>query len=481
MTSPWHLPLIGVASAWSPSTPGEVRGTPLYLGDTSIDEIPAMADEIRGAIVLFDAPVRSLALRDRPQPTLVEGPTRTGFPQLSPPIPGAARRAGFDMLELAELNPAVVLSPGGEHGVIFVGSAQEQVIPLPSGDTLRTRALPRANIATEHYNLLVRLIEADAPVELRIDLRAQSHEDDLNAYNVLAEIPGTDPALRDEIVMIGAHLDSWHGGVGATDNADAVAATMEAMRLLMAIEARPRRTIQVALWAGEEQGLLGSQAHVAQHLADSSARDRVSVYLNDDPGTGPTYGFYMEDNRAAMNVFDRWLGELAEVGVRRNVLEGIGGTDHSPFDAVGIPAFTAIKDYTDYDTRTHHTNVDLAERVRIEDLTQSAIVLASMAWLAATSDERVPRRPAFVAGTGRWGLAVGNSITFEPVAGVRVVVEGTPHQGVTNERGELVLEGVPTGRYDVTLEHAAFATLRRENMQITSGRLRFTPFWLVPR
>jgi hypothetical protein len=481
MTSPWYLPLTAVPAAWSPSTAGELTASPVYVGDMSPEEIQANRDGVRGAILLFEPMQTQFARRDRWQPTDVDGPVPLGPPLLGPPTPDSPLRNGFAVMELPALEPAVVLTPSfGEHGTLFVGSTRAIELRSSTGGTIRTTPIPRVTLSGEHYNLLVRLTEAGEPVQLRVEIRSRLHEEDQNSYNVLAELPGTDPQLRDEVVMIGAHLDSWHGGVGATDNADAVASAMEAMRILTAAGAEPRRTIRLALWGGEELGLLGSRAYVAEQLADEPARDRISVYLNDDPGTGPTYGFYMEENPLAMALFDVWLRELEGTGVRRNVFEGIGGTDHNSFDAVGIPAFTAIKDYTSYDTRTHHTNADLAERVRPEDLTQSAIVLASMAWLASMSDERVPRRPEIEEGRGRWGVFVGNAETTEPIVGVRVTIEGTPHVGVTNERGDVVFENVTAGRYAVMFEHPDFQTLRRENLPISAGRLRFGQFWLDP-
>jgi Zn-dependent M28 family amino/carboxypeptidase len=252
--------------------------------------------------------------------------------------------------------------------------------------------VPSVVVAAEQYNMLVRMVQAGTPIQLRIEIGARFHND-LNSYNVLAEIPGTDPALRDEVVLVGAHLDSWHTATGATDNADGVAAAMEAMRILTALRARPRRTIRVALWGGEEQGLLGARAYVKQHLSSESARARISVFLNDDPGTGATYGFYMQKNEAAKRIFDAWLEPLRDLGVRRNVIEGIGSTDHVPFDEVGLPAFTAIKDFRNYDVRTRHTNADLADAVNVDDLKQSAVVLAVFAWHAAMRDERIPRGP----------------------------------------------------------------------------------------
>jgi Zn-dependent M28 family amino/carboxypeptidase len=252
-------------------------------------------------------------------------------------------------------------------------------------------AVPSVVLAAEQYNMLVRLVQAGVPVQLRVGVSARVHPGP-DAYNVLAEITGTDPALRDQVVLIGAHLDSWHTGTGATDNADGVTAAMEAMRILTAVNARPRRTIRVALWGGEEQGLLGARAYVKQHLGDEAARDRIAVYLNDDPGTGATYGFYMENNAAAKAIFDAWLEPLRDLRVRRNVIEPIGSTDHVPFDEESIPAFTAIKDFRNYDVRTRHTNVDLADAVDVDDLKQSAVVLATFAWHAAMRNEQIPRR-----------------------------------------------------------------------------------------
>jgi Zn-dependent M28 family amino/carboxypeptidase len=239
--------------------------------------------------------------------------------------------------------------------------------------------------------MLARLAAANVPVELRIELRTRYQDEDLNTYNVIAEIRGTDPALRDQIVLVGAHLDSWHTANGATDNGDGVAAVMEAMRILMAVGVQPRRTIRVALWSGEEQGLLGARAYIARHLANQADRERLAVYLNDDPGSGKTLGFYMEGNAPAKAIFDAWLEPLEDLGVTRNIIEGIGSTDHVPFNEAGLPGFNAIKDFDAYDERTRHTNADFPERMSEDELKQSAIVLATFAWHAAMRDDRIPR------------------------------------------------------------------------------------------
>ncbi len=217
---------------------------------------------------------------------------------------------------------------------------------------------------------------------------------DTSGYNVIAELPGSDPALRDQVVMIGAHLDSWHAAEGATDNADGVVTVLEAMRILKAVGARPRRTIRVALWGGEEEGLYGSRAWVAQHLAgdaNAAAREKMSLYLNIDPGYGPVYGFYMEGNDAAKSIFDSWLQPFNDLGARKNVISGIGNTDHLSFIAQGVPAFNPVQEYANYDVRIHHTNMDTMERMRPDDLEETAIVFAAFAYNAAMRDAPIPR------------------------------------------------------------------------------------------
>jgi hypothetical protein len=318
---------------------------------------------------------------DRMQPSEGNGPVQTG----NPPLPGPSSTTPTQQMlaRLKARGAGVVLTPGAmEHGTVRVQGNR----------STPPDAVPTVVLAAEHYNMLVRLAQAGTPPQLRIEVRARSYDNDTNSYNVLAEIPGTDPVLRDEVVMLGAHLDSWHTATGATDNADGATAAMEAMRILSALGAKPRRTIRVALWSGEEQGLLGARAYVERHLGDEASRRRLSVYLNDDPGSGPTYGFYMQENDAAKRIFDAWLKPLADLGVRRNVIEGIGATDHVPFDEAGLAAFTTIKDFRNYDTRTRHTNADLADAVKPDDLRQSAVVFAALAWQAAVRDERIPRR-----------------------------------------------------------------------------------------
>jgi carboxypeptidase Q len=381
MTAPRFMPLIGYAEAWSPATSGVLIGAPIYIGDSTAADIDRLGPRLRGSIVLMHRPQTAFLRNDRQQPSEGSGPVQTG----SPPLPGpSSSTPTFDMLtRLRALGAGVALSPGAmEHGTVRVQGFR---------NTARD-AVPMVVLAAEQYNLLVRMVQAGASPQLRVEVGTRSYDNDLNSYNVLAEIPGTDAMLRDEVVLVGAHLDSWHTATGATDNADGVTAVMEAMRILMAVHARPRRTIRVALWGGEEEGLLGARAYVDQHLRDELSRSKISVYLNDDPGTGPSYGFYMENNEPAKRIFDAWLAPLRDIGVRRNVIEGIGATDHVPFHQAGIPAFTVIKDFRNYDTRTRHTNADLADAVRNEDIGQAAVFMAVMTWQAAMRDQAIPRQ-----------------------------------------------------------------------------------------
>jgi hypothetical protein len=381
MTEPRYMPIIAYADAWSPSTTGVISGRVVYIGDKSGEQIGAMAGQLRGAIALTHLPQAEFVDRDRPQPGLDDRPVATG----NPTLPGPRRQPSVNDFAdlLKKLGVAVALRPSGYRDGT-VGVTGNRATP--------SDAVPTIVVAGEQYNLLARLTAQGRPPEVRVELRTRYFEDDRNSYNVIADIPGQDPKLRDQVVLVGAHLDSWHTSSGATDNADGVAAVMEAMRIIRTLGIAPRRTIRVALWSGEEQGLLGARAHVAQHYNTPAARERLQVYLNDDPGSGKTLGFYMEKNSAAKAVFDRWLTPLTDLGATRNIIESIGSTDHVPFNEAGLPGFNAIKDFDAYDERTRHTNADFPERMNDDELKQSAIVMATFAWQAAMADEKIPRR-----------------------------------------------------------------------------------------
>ena len=382
---PRYFPLVGYPEAWSPSTRGVLESEVVYLGDKTIEEIQALAGagRLRNAIVMMAAPQTNFIKLDRLQPADTNGRVRIG----APPSLGATSRTPANQVTpiLRQAGAGVVLRPNmGEHGTIFV---------LGNRNTADD-AIPNVVLAAEHYNLMARMAMSGVTPRVRVEVRGQYHGAENNGINVLAEIPGSDPQLRNQVVMIGGHMDSWHSATGATDNADAVAALIETVRILKAVGAQPRRTIRIAIWGGEEQGLLGARAWVNRYLAGDSnraARENFSVYLNDDPGHGATYGFYMQDNAAAKAIFDAWLEPLRDLRVKKNILEGIGSTDHLAFTGIQVPGFSTVKDYVDYDVRTHHTNADFFERVGEADIRQSAIVMAVFAWHAAQRNEKIPR------------------------------------------------------------------------------------------
>jgi carboxypeptidase Q len=386
MVEPYYFPLIGFAEAWSPSTKGELLAAPVYLGGLADSSaVRARAAELKGAIVLLTKPQAEFITKDRVEPSLSEQPVPIGAPPFINPQGPLGNQARARVMR--EVGAGLVLRPTqGQHGTMFVLGSR----------TTPDDAAPSVILASEHYNMIVNTMQAGTPVKLRARVDTKYFTADTNGYNIIAEIPGTDPALKDEVVLLGSHLDSWHSATGATDNADASASLIEAMRILKAVGARPRRTIRMALWGGEEQGLLGSRAYAARHYAgdaNAGAREKLSVYLNSDPGSGPIFGWYMEENAEAKAIFDAWLEPLKDVGVRRNVMAKIGNTDHLAFTALGLPAFNSLQDYVEYDVREHHTNMDFADRVKTAELQQNAIVLATFAWQAAMRDQKLPRAP----------------------------------------------------------------------------------------
>jgi hypothetical protein len=381
MTAPRYQRLIAYADAWSPPTNGVISGRAVYIGDKTASQIQAMAGQLRGAIVLTHLPQTEWVDHDRPQPGLDDRPVATG----NPTLPGARSTT-----PAAELMP--LLARAGAAVALRPSAYRDGTVGVTGNRGTAPDGVPTIVVAGEQYNVLARLAAGGYPVSLRVELRARYQEDDRNSYNVIADIPGRDAALRDQVVLVGGHLDSWHTASGATDNADGAVAVMEAMRIIKALGVDPRRTIRAALWSGEEQGLLGASAYLMQHFNTPAARDQLAVYLNDDPGSGKTLGFYMEGNRAAKAIFDRWLEPLKDLGATRNIIEGIGATDHVPFNQAGLPGFNVIKDFDAYDERTRHTNADFPERMSEDELKQSAIVMATFAWQAAMADEKIPRK-----------------------------------------------------------------------------------------
>ena len=383
MVEPRYTPLVGYAEAWTPSTKGELLLDAVSTAGKSADDVAAM--DSAHAAVLQQPLITNFIVDERPQP--IDQPDdatyRTGAPAAGR-AGGTGRAAAQGTAPAAAAGPtpqqriaaavasaAVMIKPSrGNYGTVFVQAGRND----PPATT------PAIVLMGEQYDMIAQLIAHHMPVKLRVNVESKFYDTDRNSYNVIAELPGTDPVLKDQIVLLGGHLDSWHTATGATDNADGAAAVMEALRILHDIGARPRRTIRVALWSGEEEGLYGSKAYVDAHLAGDAhkaERDRFDVYFNIDPGYGPIYGWYLENNDAVQADFRRLA--RADEGLRHGQERPARHSEHRSLEFHGArrcPASIAIQSYKDYDTRLHHTNVDTAERVTEADLEQNAVVLA---------------------------------------------------------------------------------------------------------
>jgi Zn-dependent M28 family amino/carboxypeptidase len=258
--------------------------------------------------------------------------------------------------------------------------------------------MPELSVTPEDYLRMQRLIESNVPVQMELEIQTSFNKEDENGYNVVAEIPGTDPTLKDEVVMLGGHLDSWYSGTGATDNAAGSAVMMEVVRILKTLNVQPKRTIRIALWSGEEQGLYGSYGYVRKYFGDPTtmkllpAQKNISAYYNLDNGTGKIRGIFTQNNDAAGQIFSKWIEPFKDLGVTTITNKNTGSTDHLSFDAVGIPGFQFIQDPIEYETRTHHTNMDTYDHLQAEDLQQAAIVVAAFVYNTAMRKEKMPRK-----------------------------------------------------------------------------------------
>lgn len=433
MIEPDYAPLIAYPTAWSPSTKGMITSDIVIFDAQTPADYAKFKGQLAGKIVLVSPirPVRALekGLVDRLDEArlrkMAEAPDPAVSGDTGNPPPAAlkgisdffneqAKRLKF----LIDEGAAVMIdnSPAGSGGTVFVQGANVAVgMPelknfeeLFDADAfapqLKKNApalLPQVTMATEDFNRLVRMVKQGAKPKLAVEIEAQFHEEDPMAYNTIAEIPGSDPALKDEVVMLGGHLDSWHGSTGATDNAAGCAAVMEAARIIVASGLKPRRTIRVALWSGEEQGLFGSRAYVAKHFGEMKngalikgpEYDKLSAYYNLDNGTGRIRGVYMQGNAATRPFFETWLAPFGDLEAKTLTLANTGGTDHLPFDAIGLPGFQFIQDPVEYNTRTHHSNQDNFDRIQAEDMKQAATIIASFAYQTAMMDGKLPRKP----------------------------------------------------------------------------------------
>jgi hypothetical protein len=440
VTEPLTIPLIAYPKAWSPGTNGPLTAPVVYVDARDETELQKFKGKLKGAIVLtgrmrevkahFEPPgtrrdeKNLLNLADAPEPRT--GQRRGQTPEQRAAFAFAAKKNQFFHDEGAAL--LVDTSRAGDGGTIFVQSASvpQPVSADPFGpnaprqiqayDKTAPKIIPQLVLAVEHYNRIARMIEAGEAVKMTVDLAVEWQDADPMAYNTIAEIPGSD--LKHEVVMLGGHMDSWHAGTGATDNGAGVAVAMEAMRILKALNLKPRRTIRIGLWTGEEEGLLGSKAYVAEHfgkletspttggatatpspgpavatLVTKPEYEKFSSYFNLDNGTGKIRGVYLQGNESVRALFRQWLTPFRDLGAATLSISNTGGTDHLSFDAIGLPGFQFIQDEIEYDTRTHHSNQDVFDRIQEDDLKQAAAIMAAFVYNAAMKDEKLPRKP----------------------------------------------------------------------------------------
>ena len=392
--TPVSQPLHGQPMAWTGSTDGLVRGEAVVIQAESVEDATTKYEgQLGGKFLLVEA------LQDF-EPEFEHTPRRSSLESLLEPAPQTGRggRGGnaalfARMRAQRAVQQAIfeMAASEGAAGVLRISSRDDGVIRGGSAGSRESGApegLPHVALSKEQYNQIFRNVTNGYPVELEIMVENQFYEDDLNQYNSLAEIPGTDKA--DEYVMLGAHLDSWHMGGGATDNAAGSTIMMEAMRILKAIDVQPRRTIRIGLWSGEEQGLLGSRAYVANH---EELHDKISAYVNVDNGTGRLRGIWDQSNEAAIPVFEQILWPFRALGVVAVRHGDTGGTDHQSFDRANIPGFNFIQDPIEYGINTHHTELDTFDHLVIADLQQAAVVVAATVYALAMRDEMMPRKP----------------------------------------------------------------------------------------
>ncbi len=420
MTAPRTVPLLALPKAWSPGTNGPVSGEVMRVEIKSDKDFDRYKGKLAGKVLLFEDPVKF----QEPETPAFERYTAAGLEELgearmpSDDNRAERRRRGVEryqfrkaLNELLEQEKVVAtIDPSGvTNGIVRVSGGGS----FRQGENV---GVPALVMAAEHYNQILRLLDDGVKVEIEVDVAARYHDDDPQAYNTVAEIPGTDK--KDEIVMAGAHLDSWHAGTGATDNAAGCAVVMEAARILKALGVKPRRTIRIALWTGEEEGLIGSREYVKQHFATRPETQdpkqkalpewiredtwplqlkpehaKISAYFNLDNGTGKVRGIYIEENATVRPIFEAWLAPLHDLGVTTVTSRPTGGTDHQSFDRVGLPGFQFIQDEMDYDSRTHHTNLDTYDHLYRDDLMQASVVMASFLYNAAMRAEPLPRKP----------------------------------------------------------------------------------------
>ena len=413
-TAPQKYPIVGFPKAWSPGTDGLVGGEVAIVVIASAKDVDTYRGKLQGKVVMT-APAAVVAASIAPLSSRYDDRRLDELSRESAPVPPVgrggppARGGGPAAQELNRVRAELFVSEGivatlepsrgVNGGTIFVQGppAGGRGNPMGVRDPKAAKSFPQLVIAAEHYNRIMRTLEKKIPVRLEMNVENKFYDDDLNAFNIVGEIRGTD--LDGEIVMLGAHFDSWHGGTGATDNAAGSAVMLEAMRILKATGLKMRRTVRIALWTGEEQGLLGSRAYVKDHFADRQKmalkpeHAKLSAYFNVDNGTGAIRGVYLQRNEAVAPVFQAWMEPFRNIGMTTLSIRNTASTDHVAFDEVGLPGFQFIQDAVEYDTRTHHSNMDVYDRIQPSDMIQNAVIVASFVYNAANRDQKLPRKP----------------------------------------------------------------------------------------
>lgn len=404
MIAPMYQPIIAMPLAWTPGTDGVVTGEPVLVSTQTQEELDKFKGKLAGKIVLI-SPKRDLQMVTTPLGTRYTDAELADITTAQIQVPGlfggrGGGRGGRGGPGAGGLTPMAVqtflkaekpalviqVSNNGDGGTLFGGGANRDA----------SDNLPTLVMAAEHYNRIARLIEHQIPVKLQFEVKA-SFDNNTDSFNVIAEIPGT--TKKDELVMVGGHFDSWHYGTGATDNAAGSAIAMEVMRVIKTLDLKPERTIRMALWGGEEQGLLGSRAYVKEHFADpttmkpTAEHEKIAGYFNIDNGTGKVRGIYLQGNDMVRPIFEQWLAPFKDLGANTITSRNTGGTDHLSFDAVGLPGFQFIQDTMDYNTRTHHSNMDVYDRIQPTDLMQMSAIEGSFVYLTAMRPEKLPRKP----------------------------------------------------------------------------------------
>jgi hypothetical protein len=395
--TPRAYPLIAYPKAWTPGTNGPVTGDAVVALINADKDFDTFRGQLRGKFVL-SVPMREVPAHFEPAGRRF---TETELADLSKQPPAAGRGRGNDAAAEAftrkktqfwidEGVAAVLDFSRGDDGTVFVQSGG-------SRDPKEPPAPPQVTLTIEHYGRIIRTLEKKTPVTLQMDISSRFYDADATSFNIVGEIPGTDKA--DELVMLGAHFDSWHTGTGATDNAAGCAVMLEAMRILKATGVKLRRTVRIGLWTGEEQGLLGSKAYVNAHFGDPATmrllpeHAKLSGYFNVDNGTGIIRGVYLQGNEAMAPIFQAWMEPFRNMGMTTLAIRNTNGTDHLSFDAVGLPGFQFIQDEVEYNARTHHSNMDTYERLQPNDMMRNAVIVASLVADAANRDEKLPRKP----------------------------------------------------------------------------------------